>query len=102
MVDQCLNIVYTMKMTTKLQKLGNSYALIVPKREIEKMGAKAGDLFNLEVEINKLVYRLTPKKKKKYTLEELVKGITKKNRYKEIGTGYAVGAEIIDDDYSNL
>lgn len=33
-------------------------------------------------------------RKRKYSLSELVKGITKKNRHKEISTGGPVGGEV--------
>ncbi len=36
----------------------------------------------------------TKKEAKKYNLEELVKGITKKNRYKETDWGSPVGNEV--------
>ncbi|MBI3823170.1 MAG: hypothetical protein HY289_10895 [Planctomycetes bacterium] len=38
--------------------------------------------------------RKVQRRKRKYTLAELVKGITKKNRHAEISTGRPVGGEV--------
>lgn len=82
-----------MKMTTKLQKLGNSYAFIVPKGVVKKYGANAGDVFELKEEQNGILFRPSKKKELKYTLDELLKGISKKKYQKEIDWGKPVGNE---------
>jgi antitoxin component of MazEF toxin-antitoxin module len=46
------------------------------------------------VAANEIRVRRTRSRKRKYTLSELVKGITKKNRHKEISTGRPVGGEV--------
>ena len=80
-------------MTTKLQKLGNSFALIVPKAEVEKMGAVAGDLFELKSDLNKLVYKKVKATPKKYTLKDLLKNFDPKIKHDEIDWGSPVGNE---------
>lgn len=84
-----------MRMTTTVQKLGNSFAFIVTQEEARILGLSQGDKVAKKIIDKKIVFERVVLKKqpKTYTLDELVKGITKKNRYKEISTGPAVGNE---------
>lgn len=46
------------------------------------------------VSAEEICVRKVRRGKRKYSLAELVKGITKKNRHKEVSTGRPVGGEI--------
>ena len=79
----CINIVYTLSMTTTIQKWGNSLGMRLPK--------ELADSFNLTVGSrvifirDKYGFKIQPQMKAetpKYTLEDMVKGMTKKNRHK--------------------
>ena len=82
-------------MTTKIQKWGNSLAMRLPKELANNFNLKAGsqvtfitskDSFSVQPQIKVKI--------SKYTLEGLVKGITKKNRHKEFDWGKPMGKEI--------
>ena len=79
-------------MTTQLSKWGHSLALRVPKAAAISAGLKEGDKLSLTVaQDGSLVIRaLRPK----YTLDELVAGITKTNRHDEIDWGKPAGKEV--------
>jgi antitoxin MazE len=75
-----------------IAKWGNSLALRLPQGLAKEVGLREGDRVSLEVtEDHEIVVRSG---RPKYTLEELVNGITPKNRHRETGTGKAVGKEI--------
>jgi len=78
-------------MTTKLQKWGNSYAVRIPKNLIQDINLSRGS--EIEIKYHKQSLIIRPKKQKEYTLKELVKGITPKNRHKLIFDGQEVGKE---------
>ncbi|HBA45857.1 hypothetical protein A2W67_02885 [Candidatus Nomurabacteria bacterium RIFCSPLOWO2_02_40_28] len=82
-------------MTTKIQKWGNSLAMRLPKELANSFNLKAGsevvfitnnDSFSIRPQIEVKI--------PKYTLEDMVKGITKKNRHKEFDWGKPMGKEI--------
>jgi antitoxin MazE len=75
----------------KIQKWGNSLALRVPKAVAELIGVSDGAEVELSVDQNRLV--ITPARRRRYTLQELVAGITEENRRDEIDTGPSVGNE---------
>jgi len=79
-------------MRTKIQKWGNSLALRVPKRFAVQCGVEEGAEVDLSVREGELV--VTPARRRRYTLEELVAGITKKNRHAEVDWGPPMGKEI--------
>ena len=55
----------------------------------------AGCTITIErVAANEIIIRRTHPGKRKFTLRELVKGITKKNRHQEIASGPPVGTEV--------
>ncbi|HLH95307.1 MAG TPA: AbrB/MazE/SpoVT family DNA-binding domain-containing protein [Xanthobacteraceae bacterium] len=83
-------------MKTELVRWGNSLALRVPKPVVEELGAKEGSAMEMTVRDGELLIRLArPKRKRKYTIEELVAGITPENRHEELDWGPDVGAEIL-------
>ena len=93
--DLCIDIVYTLPMTTTIQKWGNSLAMRLPKELANSFNLKAGsrvvfvrcgDSFKIEPQIKVKI--------PKYTLEDMVAGITLKNRHKEFDWGKPMGKEI--------
>ena len=83
-------------MKTKAQKWGNSLAVRIPRNVVQEIGLKPQDDLTIEVQKGRIV--LVPAKKVSkiphYRLEDLVKKITRKNRYKEVDFGAPVGREI--------
>ena len=79
-------------MTTKVQKWGNSLAVRLPKALAEESRLREGSEVAFKVQGANII--ISSSVKPRYTLKELVKGITKKNRHKEIDWGPARGKEI--------
>jgi antitoxin MazE len=82
-------------MKTRVQKWGNSLALRIPKA----LATETGLGENAEVELSSDNGRLvvTPRKRKrkpKYTIEEMLRGITPENLHGEIDFGPPVGKEV--------
>jgi antitoxin MazE len=79
-------------MTTQLSKWGHSLALRVPKAAANSAGLREGDKLSVTVEQEGvLVIRAV---RRKYTLDQLVAGITKKNRHGEADWGRPAGKEV--------
>ena len=76
-------------MKVAFQKWGNSLALRVPKAFADEIGAGDGKAAEMTVSNGKLVIEMarTPRRKRRYTLDELVAGITPDNRHGEIDWG---------------
>lgn len=72
-------------MQTKIQKWGNSLAIRIPKSFALDINLKQDELVDLSVDESKII--ITPIGGKKYSLEELLKGVSKKNLHSEIDTG---------------
>ncbi len=84
-------------MTTKIQKWGNSLAMRLPKELASSFNLKAGSEVEFVTNSGGNSFTIQPQIKvkiPKYTLEDLVKGITKKNRHKEFDWGKPMGKEI--------
>lgn len=79
-------------MTTKIQQWGNSLALRIPKAFAVEANLYKGAVVNVTEEGGKII--LTPVKKRKFTLEGLLSGVTKENIHREVSTGKRVGKEI--------
>lgn len=79
-------------MTTTIQKWGNSLALRIPKTVARDVPLKNGSPVNLVVRDGKVIIELvrTPK----YHLDDLLKGVSKKNIHRSVDTGPAVGQEV--------
>ena len=80
-------------MKTTVQKWGNSLAIRVPKSIALRVGLKAHDDLEIEVQDGNVV--LKPHLRRVYRLEDLVKQINQKNMHDEIDTGTPVGREIL-------
>jgi antitoxin MazE len=78
-------------MRVQVQKWGNSLALRIPKSFAAETELASGADVDLTIENGRLV--ITPMRKPRYTLDELVAGITPENRHAEIDTGPSVGSE---------
>ena len=79
-------------MTTKVQQWGNSLALRIPKAFAVEANLHKGAIVDVSEEDGKII--LTPVKKRKFTLEGLLSGVTKENIHGEISFGKRVGKEI--------
>jgi antitoxin MazE len=79
-------------MTTKVQQWGNSLALRIPKAFAVEANLHKGSIVDVSEEDGKII--LTPVKKRKFTLEGLLSGVTKENIHGEISFGKSVGKEI--------
>ena len=77
-------------------KWGNSLALRIPKAFAQEIGATVGKAANMEVREGKLVVEIAkPKRRRRrYTLEQLVAGIRPENRHCELEWGPPVGNEV--------
>lgn len=80
-------------MTARVQKWGNSLAVRIPKSFATEVGIKEGVKVEVTLEDSRIVVTAAAPQPK-YTLEELLAGVTKKNRHPEFDTGRPVGKEI--------
>ena len=78
-------------MTTKVKKWGNSLAVRIPDEFAENLDLKDGSVVGFKQTKNEIIITKT---KPKYSLEDMVKGLTKKNRHKEYDWGKPMGKEI--------
>ena len=84
-------------MKTEFVKWGNSLALRVPSAFAKEVGATEGKRAEMTVENGALVIKvvdlraLWPKKRRRYSLEQLLVGLTKED---EIDWGPPVGREV--------
>lgn len=91
MYTHCISVVRDF-MNTTVQKWGNSLALRIPSSVAKEIHVREGSPVELTVEEGRIVVK--PAKKKKLSLAQLLKGITKENRHPEIDWGGPVGREI--------
>jgi len=80
-------------MNAKVQKWGNSLALRIPKALAEETRLSQGATVSIEVNKGRLV--IEPEPVPRYSLSDLLKGVTSANRHEEISTGGPVGKEQI-------
>ena len=78
-------------MQTQIKKWGNSLALRIPKLLALGVNLKQNELVNLSIDKDSII--ITPIGEKKYSLEKLLKGVTKSNLHGEFNTGAPVGKE---------
>ena len=77
-------------MIASVQKWGNSLGLRIPKPTAQSLGIEPGSRVKIVVHKGRLV--ITPAVR--YALDDLLKGITPKNRHGETETGKRVGREV--------
>jgi antitoxin MazE len=76
---------------TQVAKWGNSLAVRIPRAIVKDAGLAEGDRLSLDLTTDgSIVLRSS---RRKYTLDELVAGISKKNRHRETNWGAARGKE---------
>lgn len=84
-------------MQVKLAKWGNSLAVRLPGAVLAETKLLAGSTVDVVAEDGELRLRLVkPARRKRYTLDELLKGITPENVHPEIDWGPDVGREGIE------
>ena len=73
-------------MRVKFLKWGNSVALLVPKAFAQEIGAVVGKVANMKLQDGKLVIEIVKpnRRRRRYTLEQLVAGISPENRHWEL------------------
>src|SRR5260370_11105315 len=90
-------IVYTRRQAMKIEfaEWGNSLAVRIPAALAQEVGAREGKPAEITVENGALILKpiARQKKRRRYTLEELVAGITPENRHPETDWGPARGKE---------
>ena len=78
-------------MNATVQKWGNSLALRIPSSVAKDLQVRRGSSVEVAVEDGKLIVK--PAKKRKASLAQLLKGVTKDNRHSEQDWGAPVGRE---------
>lgn len=78
-------------MSIKIAKWGNSLGIRIPKHLAEQIQLQEGDEIEISATADKLI--VTPLRRKKYTLEELLEGMGENNLHSEIDWGEAMGRE---------
>ena len=81
-------------MTAKVQRWGNSLAIRIPKSFAAQSKLQPDSPVEMTIEGEVISLRLVAEKSKSYTLDELMSGVTVKNRHEEIATGSPTGKEI--------
>ena len=79
-------------MTTTIQRWGNSLALRIPKSFAKDVHLESGAVVNLSIAHGRLV--IEPSRRNKYTLSQLLKNVSKKQRHPEWDMGGPVGKEV--------
>lgn len=78
-------------MLTKVQKWGNSLAVRIPRSVAEDTRLSSGKIVNMAVHEGQIV--IAPIRQRRFRLNDLLRGITARNRHAEIATGNTVGQE---------
>jgi antitoxin MazE len=76
---------------TQVAKWGNSLAVRIPRAIVRDAGLAEGDRLSLDLGADGTI--VLRSSRRKYSLDELVAGISKKNRHRETGWGAAQGKE---------
>lgn len=79
-------------MVATVKKWGNSLAVRIPQSLAKEICLAEGTEINLGVVDGNLVIK--PRSRKRYSLDELIKGITPDNLHAEIDSGIVAGNEI--------
>jgi antitoxin MazE len=82
-------------MHSTVAKWGNCLTIRVPSPLAKELGLRVGSAIDMEVVDNKLVIRCA---KPRYTLEELVAGMTAENMPDETFDVWPVGTELVEWD----
>jgi antitoxin MazE len=79
-------------MLTKVQKWGNSLALRIPRTFARDAQLENDSTVEISLVDGQIIIK--PVAARRWTLEELLASVTKKNLHTEIDTGEAVGKEV--------
>ena len=79
-------------MQIRILQSGDDVTLVIPRAVADAAHLQPGAVVEAAVQGGKLV--VGPAWRPKYTLEELLAGITEENRHEEISTGPPVGEEV--------
>ena len=79
-------------MRIRVQKWGNSLALRIPKSFATETALDSGAEVDLTLEDGRLV--ITPLSEPRYSLSDLLAGVTPQNLHSEVDTGSSQGAEV--------
>lgn len=79
--------------TTTIRKWGNSYAVRLPKKSIDKFDLYEGQAVRIEESDNGRAISLVPATQRSASLAQLVSTITKSNRHPATAWGHSVGKE---------
>jgi len=72
-------------MSCRIRKWGNSLALRIPRAQAEELGLRENAEVHLVAEDGALVVR--PARRVRYDLDDLLDGVTDRNRHPEIDAG---------------
>ena len=78
-------------MNTTVQKWGNSLALRIPRSVAQESHLHQGSMVDIALIAGKIVVK--PKRQRQYTLAQLLRGVTKRNRHAALDWGGRVGQE---------
>ncbi len=78
-------------MDTMVQKWGNSLALRIPRSVARDSHLHQGSVVDIVLIAGKIVVK--PKRQRHYTLAQLLKGVTRRNRHAAYDWGGRVGQE---------
>ena len=78
-------------MNTTIQKWGNSLAVRIPRSVAEDSHLHQGSVVDIVLIGGKIVVK--PQRQQQYTLAQLLKGVTPRNRHAEHDWGEQVGQE---------
>lgn len=78
-------------MQTTVQKWGNSLAVRIPRSVAQDVRLRQGSVVSLTLVAGKIVVK--PSRQRPYTLRQLLRGVTKRNRHAVLDWGGRVGQE---------
>ena len=78
-------------MNAKVRKWGNSLAVRIPSSFAKETQLEAGSAVGLSLHDGRIV--IDPRPRRKFTLDELLEAVTRRNLHGEVATGGAVGRE---------
>jgi len=79
-------------MRAVVKKWGNSASVRIPKHMLESVRLGIDDTVELREESGRIV--IEPLERKEFKLDELLRGVTKKNVHREVDFGAPVGREV--------
>jgi antitoxin MazE len=77
---------------TKIQKWGNSLGLRIPRSFAAEAQVEEGAIVDLSVDNGQLLVR--PLRARKYSLNALLRRVSRRNLHGEVSTGKTVGREL--------